>query len=101
MRCVVVAIAAAVLFGGSAHAEKRLFVIANDADDYGIDRCLISDGGCGAAVANAYCHSHEYEQAVSFRKLEREDMSVTIAASGAGLCAGSRCNTFVAIECSR
>jgi hypothetical protein len=101
MRCVAVAVVVAVLFSGSAHAEKRMFVIANNADDYGVDRCLISSGGCGTAVANAYCHSHEYARALSFRKVERDDIAGTTSASGADSCSGDRCGTFVAIECSR
>ena len=32
-----------------------MFIIANDADGYGVDRCLASGDKCGAAAANAYC----------------------------------------------
>jgi hypothetical protein len=86
------------------HAEKqpdrRLFIIANDADGYGVDRCLASSAACGTTVANAYCHSHEYAQAVSFRKVEPEDMTGAISRSDAS-CSGRGCGEFVAIECSR
>jgi hypothetical protein len=112
MRLVVaVAAASALLFASGAQAEKQaekqaerhIFVIASDADDYGVDRCLVSNAACGTTVANAYCHSHEYEQALSFRKVERDDIAGAISASRSAdrSCSGSRCGEFVAIECSR
>jgi hypothetical protein len=111
MRFVAVAAAvAALLLTSGAQAEKqaekqpdrRLFIIANDADGYGVDRCLVSNAACGATVANAYCHSHEYAQALSFRKVEPEDISGTIAADRSDdTCSGRGCGEFVAIECSR
>jgi hypothetical protein len=84
-------------------AERHIYVIASDADDYGVDRCLVSNAACGTTVANAYCHSHEYAQALSFRKVERDDTAGAISRSRSdGLsCSGSRCGEFVAIECSR
>jgi hypothetical protein len=102
MRCVSAAVAIIVLlFSGAAQAERRMFIIANQADDYGVDRCLVSNASCGTTVANAYCHSHEYAQALSFRKVERDDIVAAISADDGGSCTGSRCGTFVAIECAR
>jgi hypothetical protein len=102
MRCVSAAVAILVLlFSGSAQAERRMFIIANQADDYGVDRCLVSNASCGTTVANAYCHSHEYAQALSFQKVERDDTVGAIPASDGGSCTGSRCGAFVAIECTR
>ena len=108
MRVVAMAAVAALLMSSGAEAEKqtdkqfdkRIFVIANHADDYGVDRCLASNAACGTTVANAYCHSHEYTQALSFRKVEREDISGAITQSDIS-CSGSHCSEFVAIECSR
>ena len=54
------AVANVILGGVAAHAEKRMFIVANDADGYGVDRCLISGAPCGTTVANGYCHSHEF-----------------------------------------
>src|ERR1700752_1706091 len=84
-------------------ADRHIFVIANDADAYGVDRCLASNAACGTTVANAYCHSHEYAQALSFRKVDPADMAGAIRASQSddSSCGGSRCGEFVAIECSR
>jgi hypothetical protein len=81
------AMAAVILGAAAAHAEKRVFIIANNGDGYGVDRCLASGGACGEAVANSYCRSHEFAQAVSF--------------SGPGSCQGGTCDNFVAITCSR
>ena len=81
-------------------AEKHIFVIVNDADGYGVDRCLASNAACGTMVANAYCHSHEYAQALSFRKVEPDDVSGSVRSDDRS-CSGSSCGDFIAIECSR
>jgi hypothetical protein len=104
------ALSALILTGGAQaekqtnkQAERHIFVIANDADAYGVDRCLASNAACGTMVANAYCHSHEYAQALSFRKVEPDDIAGAITASRSDdrSCSGSRCGELVAIECSR
>ena len=102
MRIMVAAAAmAAVLLGaGSASAEKRLFIVANNPDAYGVDRCLTTGESCGKTVATSYCHSHEYEQALSFQKVDRDDITGAIPSEGPEACRGSSCN-YVAIECSR
>src|SRR6516164_11652608 len=81
-------------------AERHIFVIANDADAYGVDRCLASKAACGTMVANAYCHSHEYAQALSFRKVEPDDIAGAVRSDDRS-CSGSSCGDFIAIECSR
>jgi hypothetical protein len=83
-----------------AHAEKRIFIIANNADGYGVDRCLASGASCGVAVATAYCKSREFRQAASFRKVDRDEITGAVPTGNAGCNAGS-CNHFVAIECTR
>ncbi len=95
------AIAAVLLTAATAHAEKRMFIIANDADGYGVDRCLSSGAACGETVANTYCRTHEFTQALSFRKVDRDDITGAIPTSGPGSCKGDSCDDFVAIECSR
>jgi hypothetical protein len=93
-------IAAVLLGAAAAQAEKRVFVVASDGDGYGVDRCLSSGGACGTTVANAYCHAHEFSQALSFRKVDRDDITGAIPADGPGSCKGGNCDV-VAIECSR
>ena len=93
------AVAAAVLAGTAAQAEKRLFIVANNSNGYGVDRCLASGAVCGSAAANAYCRNHEFTEALSYRKVERDDITGAIPSTGA--CHNAGCDDFVAIECSR
>jgi hypothetical protein len=83
------------------HAEKRLFIVANQADGYGVDNCLATGAECGKAVANTYCRSHDFAQALSFQKIDRDDITAAIPADAASSCRGGNCGRFVAIECSR
>ena len=91
---------AALLAASAAQAEKRVFIIANNADGYGIDRCLATGGHCGTAAATAYCKSREFAQATSFHKVDKEDITGAIPANS-GACRGGNCDQFVAIECTR
>jgi hypothetical protein len=81
-----------------AKAENRLFVIANNADGYGVDRCLAASAPCGRAIASAYCRSREFETAVSYRKIEREQITDLILTA---LEQTGKDEALVAIECSR
>jgi hypothetical protein len=96
------AAAASVLLLGSdvAYAEKRLFIIANNPDGYGVDRCLATGAECGTTVANSYCRSREFAQALSFEKVDRDDITGAIPTTGPDACRGTSCN-YVAIQCSR
>jgi hypothetical protein len=92
--------AAALLITMPAVAENRVFIIANNADGYGVDRCLANGERCGTVVATAYCQSQSFTLAKSFRKIERDEITGAVPTSGKNACAGS-CDSFVAIECSR
>jgi hypothetical protein len=83
----------------SAQAERRMFIIANDGDGYGVDRCLAFGEKCGAAAANAYCRTHQFASAASYRKVDRDDITGAIPAGGG--CSGSKCDDLVAIVCTR
>ncbi len=77
-----------------------MFVIANTADGYGVDQCLATGASCGTLVANSYCQSQEYSQAASFKKLDRTDITNSIASAGENEWRlGSE--AFVVIECTR
>lgn len=103
MRCrfAAAAFAAVLCSTAAAHAEKRIFVIASNGDGYGVDRCLAAGAACGAAAANAYCRAHEFGQALSYRKVDRDDITGAIPSSGPGSCRGLNCGTLVAITCLR
>ena len=93
------AIAGALALTAPAAAENRIFIIANNADGYGVDRCLATGEHCGATVATAYCQSQAFALAKSFRKIEREEITGAVPTSSKA-CSGG-CESFVAIECSR
>jgi hypothetical protein len=85
----------------AAQAERRMFIIANDADSYGIDRCLASGAKCGAAAANAYCKTREFAEAATYSKVDRDDVTGAIPVGGSGGCKAGKCDNLVAIVCTR
>ncbi len=103
MRTVLVGLTALLCAGlaSPAQAERRMFIIANDAAGYGVDRCLASGEKCGAAAADAYCKTRQFRQAASFRKVDRDDITGAIPSGGTGGCRGGNCDDIVAIVCTR
>jgi hypothetical protein len=101
MRTLVVSLAAVLCLSlaNAAQAERRMFIIGADAGGYGIDSCLESGAKCGAAVASAYCQSHQFAEASSYRKVDRDDITGAIPSGGG--CSGSKCDNLVAIVCTR
>ena len=91
---------ASLLLAGAASAENRTFIIPNNPDGYGIDRCLANGERCGSVVATSYCQSQSFVQARSFRRVDRDEITVVVPTSGRNACIGS-CESFVAIECTR
>src|SRR5438105_7378662 len=51
------------LAASAALADTRVFIIANQADGYGVDQCLAKGDKCGAHAARSYCQSREFAQA--------------------------------------
>jgi hypothetical protein len=102
MRAALLSLAALIAMAlvSPAQAERRMFIIANEADGYGIDRCLASGDKCGAAAANAYCKSHQFASASSYRKVERDDITGAIPTGATGGCRDAKCEV-VAIVCAR
>jgi hypothetical protein len=82
-----------------AWADKHVFVISNDADGYGVDRCLANGDICGKAVATAYCKSREFRTAISYRKVDHDEITGTVPSSRA--CQFDHCGELIAIECDR
>jgi hypothetical protein len=87
------------VFTNTAQAEQRTFIIANDADGYGVDRCLASGEKCGAAAANAYCKTQAFAQAAKYHKVDRGDITGAIPVVSAE-CHDNGCGV-VAIVCTR
>ena len=97
MRYILAALVLAAAFSSAAQAEKRTFIIANNADGYGVDRCLATGATCGAPVATAYCKSRDYVQAASFRKVDHDEITGGVPSTNGT----SARDEFVAIECLR
>ena len=100
MRTVFVGLALSLCLAATAHAERRTFVVANDADGYGIDRCLASGEKCGAAAANAYCKMQAFAEAAMYHKIEHDEVTGSVSDEGPAACGNGKCNV-IAIVCSR
>jgi hypothetical protein len=94
------AFAAGLYCNVSAQAERRIYIIANNPDGYGIDRCLASGAACGAVAAAAYCRSRDFDKAASYHRVQQKEVTGVVPA-GATACNGAGCSEFVAIECAR
>ena len=81
--------------------SARIFIIANNPDGYGIDRCLASGAACGAAAANAYCRSRDFDNAASLPAGRALRTSPAWSRRAPRPCNIALCNEFVAIECAR
>jgi hypothetical protein len=88
------------LASGIAHAEQHMFLVANDADGYGIDRCLASGEKCGAAAANAYCKTQAFTAAARYHKVDQNDLTGAITKDASVTCKPGMCEV-VAIICLR
>ena len=95
-------VAAALLMGASvAYADSRVFIVANQADGYGVDECLARGEKCGAHAARSYCQSREFAQATAYRRVEPDEVTNGVSGDGGGVCSGPGCGEYVAITCER
>jgi hypothetical protein len=83
-----------------AWADSRVFIIANQADGYGVDQCLAKGETCGAHAARSYCQSRDFAQATSYRRIEPDEITGSVPKAG-GNCNHAGCNEYVAITCQR
>jgi hypothetical protein len=83
-----------------ASAESRVFIVANQADSYGIDQCLARGEKCGAHAARAYCQSRDFALASSFRRVDPDEITGSVPKDGPN-CTHGGCDEFVAITCQR
>ena len=101
MRSLLATITFALLLGASAaQAEKRIFIVANNADGYGVDRCLASGEKCGAAAANAYCRTQAFAAAAAYHKIDQDDFTGSVSKETTANCQQGKCDV-VAIVCLR
>jgi len=84
----------------TASAESRVFIVANEADGYGVDQCLAKGDRCGASAARSYCQSRDFAQASSYRRVDPDEITGSVPKAGAN-CTHSGCSEYVAITCQR
>jgi hypothetical protein len=89
-----------VVAASAASADSRVFIVANQADDYGVDQCLARGEKCGAHAARSYCQSRDFAQATSFRRVDPDEITGSVP-KPAGNCGHSGCSEYVAITCQR
>jgi len=85
----------------AAHADSRVFIIANQADGYGVDQCLARGEKCGAHAARSYCQSREFAQATAYRRVDPDEITGAVPSGGVDKCSGHGCGEYVAITCQR
>src|SRR3984885_6766201 len=89
------------LSGTAAWADSRVFIIANQADGYGIDQCLARSEKCGAHAARSYCQSRDFAQATSYRRVDPDEITGSVPKTAGDTCTGVGCHEYVAITCQR
>ena len=89
------------LAASAASADSRVFIIANQADGYGIDQCLARGEKCGAHAARSYCQSREFASATAYRRVDPDEITGSVPKPANGRCTGSGCDEYVAITCRR
>ena len=101
VRSISVLLACAFLAAASAaSADSRVFIVANQADGYGVDQCLAKGDKCGASAARSYCQSRDFAEASSYRRVDPDEITGSVPKAG-GNCTHAGCNEYVAITCQR
>jgi len=72
-----------VLAASAASADSRVFIVANQADGYGVDQCLAMGEKCGAHAAQSYCQSRDFAQALSYRRIDPDEVAGSILPASA------------------
>jgi hypothetical protein len=102
MRSLPALLACTFLLGASAaSADSRVFIIANQADGYGVDQCLARGDQCGAYAARSYCQSRDFPQASAYRRVDPGEMTGSVPKPAGGSCNHAGCDEYVAITCQR
>ena len=90
-----------ILAASAACADSRVFIIANEADGYGVDQCLAKGDKCGAHAARSYCQSRDFPQATEYRRIDPDEITGAVPKGANEKCIGSSCGEYVAITCQR
>jgi len=89
------------LAASAASADSRVFIIANQADGYGVDQCLARGDKCGAPAARSYCQSRDFAQATAYRRVDPDEITGAVPKPANEKCTGNSCGEYVAITCQR
>lgn len=81
--------------------RSQTFVIAAQADGYGIDECLASGDRCGVHAARAYCKSRDFTDASAYRQIDLTEVTASVPEFANTSCRGSSCGRPIAITCAR
>src|SRR3981189_471160 len=81
-----------VLAASAASADSRVFIIANQADGYGVDQCLAVCEKCRAPADRSYCQPGDSAQASSYRRVEPDEITGSVPKAAANNCGHSGCN---------
>jgi hypothetical protein len=92
---------ATLLAASAAYADSRVFIIANQPDGYGIDRCLAKSERCGEHAALAYCKAHDFIQATAYRRVDPDEVTGAVPKTAGVACKRGGCDEYVAITCQR
>ena len=90
-----------VLAASAASADSRVFIVANQADGYGVDQCLARGEKCGAHAARSYCQSRDFAQASSYRRVDPDEITGAVPEAPGENCSYAGCTEYVAITCQR
>jgi len=82
-------------------ADSRVFIIANQPDGYGVDKCLAEGEKCGAHVAQSYCQTRDFTRATDYRRVDPSDITGAVPAPAGTHCGHQGCGEYVAITCQR
>jgi len=96
-----VALANALAVATPASAETHIFVFKGD-DGYGVHDCLASGDQCGAAAAAAICRARDYMQAVTFGRVDADEITGAVPeGKRPARCEGKLCPLTVTVTCQR
>ena len=90
-----------VFTASAASADTKVFIIANEADGYGVDQCLAKGEQCGAHAARSYCQSRDFAKATAYRRVDPDEITGAVPRNGGDGCTRPGCHEYVAITCQR
>ena len=85
----------------AARADSRVFIIANQADGYGVHQRLAKRDTSGAHAARSCCPSREPAQAPAYRPVDTDEITGSVPKTANDRCSGIGCNEYIAITCQR